>query len=166
VDARTEPLYIQRVSTGSAISFVWDRVPVPAEHVAVLLLAALLQRRSPCRRLSAAAAPAGPPLVVAGVLLNAWAVVTRGLGDIERPQRLVTDGPHAWTRNPMYVGWTLIHLGCGLTARSPWMLGSWPASFALVHRAVLREERWLEEEFAEAFTEYRAGVARYAGRRT
>ena len=46
------------------------------------------------------------------------------------------------------------------------MLAAWPASFALVHRSVLREERWLDEEFGQEFTDYRAQVPRYTGRRT
>ena len=115
------------------------------------------------RRLPAAAAPVGWPLVAAGVALNAWAVAARGGEAIEHPSLLVTGGPQARTRNPMYVGWTLLHVGVGLLARSPWVLATWPVSFALVHRSVLHEERGLAQRFGREFTEYRTQVPRYVG---
>ena len=92
-----------------------------------------------------------------------WAVAARGGEAIERPDLLVTGGPQAWTRNPMYVGWTLLHVGVGLLARSPWVLATWPVSFALVHRSVLHEERGLAQRFGREFTEYRTQVPRYVG---
>jgi protein-S-isoprenylcysteine O-methyltransferase Ste14 len=63
----------------------------------------------------------------------------------------------------MYVGWTLLHVGAGLLARSPWVLAIWPVSFALVHRSVLHEERGLAQRFGRDFTEYRTRVPRYVG---
>jgi protein-S-isoprenylcysteine O-methyltransferase Ste14 len=81
----------------------------------------------------------------------------------EHPSLLVTGGPQARTRNPMYVGWILLHVGVGLLARSPWVLATWPVSFALVHRSVLREERGLAQRFGREFTEYRTQVPRYVG---
>ncbi len=107
------------------------------------------------------ARPVGWLLVAAGSGLNAWAVAARHGEAIDRPVRLVTDGPQTWSRNPMYVGWTLLHLGVGLVARSPWVLATWPAAFALVHRQVLREERDLAARFGPDFTDYRERVPRY-----
>ena len=110
-----------------------------------------------------AAVPVGWPLVAAGIGLNVWAVVARGGEAIEHPTLLVTVGPQAWTRNPMYVGWTLLHVGAALLTRSPWVLATWPASFALVHRSVLHEEQGLAHRFGRDFTEYRTLVPRYVG---
>ena len=61
----------------------------------------------------------------------------------------------------MYVRWTLLHVGVGLLARSPWVLVAWPVSFALVHRSVLREERRLAQQLGQEFTECRKQVPRY-----
>jgi protein-S-isoprenylcysteine O-methyltransferase Ste14 len=63
----------------------------------------------------------------------------------------------------MYVGWTLLHVGVGLLARSPWLLATWPVSFAVVNRSVLHEEDALAGRVGQAFTEYRAQVPRYVG---
>jgi protein-S-isoprenylcysteine O-methyltransferase Ste14 len=145
----------------TALTAGWDRLPFPAEHAVGMVAGLLLQRRTPLRRLPAPTAPAGWPLVAAGLCLNVWAVAARGGEAIEHPARLVTGGPQAWTRNPMYVGWTLLHLGVGVLARSPWVLVAWPVSFALIHRSVLHEERRLAQRFGHEFTEYRAQVPRY-----
>ncbi len=147
----------------AALANAWARVPLPAEHAVGVLAGLLLQRHAAARRLPAAAAPAGWPLVTAGIALNVWAVAARGGEAIEHPGRLVTDGPQALTRHPMYVGWTLLHLGVGLLARAPFVLATWPVSFALVHRSVLHEERDLAQRFGQEFTEYRTQVPRYVG---
>ena len=140
---------------------LWDRLPLPAEHAVGLVAGALLHLLVPRPRLASTARPVGWLLVAAGSGLNAWAVAARHGEAIDRPVRLVTDGPQTWSRNPMYVGWTLLHLGVGLVARSPWVLATWPAAFALVHRQVLREERDLAARFGPDFTDYRERVPRY-----
>ena len=151
------------MTAAAALSNAWGRLPLPAEHAVGMVAGLLLQRHAGRRRLPAAAAPVGWPLVAAGVALNVWAVAARGGEAIEHPALLVTGGPQAWTRNPMYVGWTLLHVGVGLLARSPWVLATWPVSFALVHRSVLHEERGLAQRFGREFTEYRTQVPRYVG---
>ena len=86
---------------------------------------------------------------------------TGSLGGVARPERLVTTGVYATSRNPMYVGWALLHLGFGLVGGSTWVLGAFPAATWLVHRQVLHEERDLREAFPDEFARYRAAVPRY-----
>jgi len=103
----------------------------------------------------------GWPLLVAGIGLNAAAVRDRGPEPIDQPTRLVTTGVHARTRNPMYVGWSAIHVGIGLASRSPWVLLTWPVASLLVHRSVKAEEVLLAQEFGSAYETYREAVPRY-----
>jgi protein-S-isoprenylcysteine O-methyltransferase Ste14 len=147
----------------ATLSTVWGRLPLPAEHAVGIVAGLLLQRHAGRRRLPSAATRLGWPMVAAGVALDAWAVAARRGEAIEHPSVLVTGGPQARTRNPMYVGWTLLHVGVGLLARSPWVLAAWPVSFALVHRSVLREERRLAQRFGQEFSDYRTRVPRYVG---
>ena len=149
---------------GSAVRAWWDRLPLPAEPVVLMLVPLAFPGWRAGRRLPRAVGKVGWPLVAGGVILNVWAVVARGGEDLEHPERLTTVGPHEWTRNPMYVGWSLIHLGVGLAARSPWVMATSPITFALVHRGVLREEDQLAAWFGAEFTEYRERVPRYVGR--
>lgn len=77
---------------------------------------------------------------------------------------LVTTGPHAVTRNPMYVGLT------GLLLANAVRLGSWrslapTAAFVLAMDRIQipYEETALRERFGEDFEHYRATVPRWVG---
>jgi protein-S-isoprenylcysteine O-methyltransferase Ste14 len=137
-----------------------DHIPLPAETLAGVVAAILTQRVWPLR-LPAWAGPAG--LVVAGgglaVVLAAWR--ERGPGSLEEPEALVTTGLHGVSRNPIYLGCTAVHLGLAGATRNGWMLATCPVSAALVHRWVLREERWLRERFGDEYHAYQAQVPRY-----
>ncbi len=81
--------------------------------------------------------------------------------DLEHPEQLVTSGPYAIIRNPMYLGWALLHFGAGSAVGSGWMVTTIPAAEAWIHGEVVREERALGERFGEEFRAYRAAVPRY-----
>jgi protein-S-isoprenylcysteine O-methyltransferase Ste14 len=74
---------------------------------------------------------------------------------------LVTSGPYRLSRNPMYVGWTLLYLGAALIARNAWMIASLPVVAGVLHRDVLQEEHALEQAFGEYYVRYRQQVRRY-----
>ncbi len=137
-----------------------DRIPLPAETLGGVAVGAVLQRVRPLS-LPPAAGPAGTVCAVAGIGLVAVAWRERGPGDLERPVALVTTGVHARTRNPMYVGFTLAHLGLAAATHNGWMLATCPVSAVLVHRWVPREEHLLHELFGTEYDAYRATVPRY-----
>jgi protein-S-isoprenylcysteine O-methyltransferase Ste14 len=141
-------------------------IPVPQEYLAVLALAivAHLLRPWDLPFRPAARHLIGWPLVIAGAYLVVGAVRAAGPIDLERPARLVTDGPYARIRNPMYAGWALASLGLGLVADSGWIVAAVPLAAVVAHRAVLREERRLAESFGADFAAYRSRVPRYLGR--
>src|SRR5215210_7507649 len=104
---------------------------------------------------------AGWTLLGAGVAISASAVRAASEVDLERPSTLVSSGPYAISRNPMYVGWTLLYLGAALITRNAWMVASLPAVTGFTHQDVLREEHVLEGAFGEKYTRYRKLVRRY-----
>ena len=104
---------------------------------------------------------AGWILVGAGVAISASAVRAASEVDLERPSTLISSGPYAIVRNPMYVGWTLLYLGVALITRNAWLVASLPVVVVLIHRDVLREEHTLERSFGENYTRYRKLVRRY-----
>ena len=82
--------------------------------------------------------------------------------DIASPNLLLTGGPYAFSRNPMYLGWGLIYLGIGLAVNSAWILALFIPVVAYVHFVDIRkEERRLEEQFGDEYLEYQRRVRRY-----
>jgi protein-S-isoprenylcysteine O-methyltransferase Ste14 len=75
---------------------------------------------------------------------------------------LIAEGPYRFTRNPMYVGVTLIQIGLGLALDIAWVSLFAPLSLLVVHWiAVVREEEYLAGKFGAAYDAYRARVRRY-----
>jgi len=75
---------------------------------------------------------------------------------------VVTTGPYRFTRNPMYVGFTLMYVGLSAltNALAPVLL--LPAVFAVMRRGVIeREERYLERKFGDEYLQYKERVRRW-----
>lgn len=148
----------------------YGNLPLPFPVVAAMAVDLLLARLRPAPLPGPRALhrTAGTALVIAGVGLNAWALTERrrhspGPFALERPEELVTTGPYAFTRHPMYVGWWLIELGAGTLAGSSWILVTMPAELLVEHPVVLNEEATLAGLFGASYREYAAKVPRYLG---
>jgi protein-S-isoprenylcysteine O-methyltransferase Ste14 len=75
---------------------------------------------------------------------------------------LVTHGIYRWLRNPMYVGLAFIVAGFGIAMGADWVLVLLvPAALVMHYGVVLREERYLEAKFGDAYRAYRRRVPRY-----
>ena len=75
---------------------------------------------------------------------------------------LILQGPYRFTRNPMYLGMTLITIGIGLATNNLWIaLFALPALLTVHIIAVLPEERYLSDKFGERYTAYLSQVRRY-----
>jgi protein-S-isoprenylcysteine O-methyltransferase Ste14 len=109
----------------------------------------------------------GWALVALGLALGAWAVRTlvahRTAVDPYRPTTaLVTAGPFARSRNPIYVAQALVHLGAALAANALGPLLLFPVAVVLVREGVVRrEERYLAGKFAGAYRAYCRRVRRW-----
>lgn len=75
---------------------------------------------------------------------------------------LVSHGPFAISRNPMYTGMVVGLAGIALALNSPWPWLVVPALFALLRqRFVVPEERLMEATFGAAWLDYRSRVRRW-----
>jgi protein-S-isoprenylcysteine O-methyltransferase Ste14 len=75
---------------------------------------------------------------------------------------LILQGPYRFTRNPMYVGVTVIQIGLGVAFNNLWIALFAPLSLLTVHFvAVLPEERYLSEKFGKSYRTYLTQVRRY-----
>ena len=75
---------------------------------------------------------------------------------------IVTEGPYRFTRNPLYVGMTLVY--SGITA----LFNAFPAAMllplaltAMRGGVIEREERYLERKFGDEYLAYKARVRRW-----
>lgn len=108
----------------------------------------------------------GVALCFAG-LLTLWAsLISFGRSfrvgiDVENPDRLVTAGVFAFSRNPIYVGLFLVLAGQFLVFPN-WVplvflfAGTW-----LFHRQVLREEEFMRRHYGQEYDAYCRRVRRY-----
>ena len=103
--------------------------------------------------------------IASGEIVRFWAV--RHIGGISRTRtmrlgRLVTTGPYARTRNPLYVGNGLLWSGFVLVSGLLWMLPIALALFAVQHTAIVRwEETRLLERYPRAYRAYLDRVPRW-----
>jgi protein-S-isoprenylcysteine O-methyltransferase Ste14 len=95
----------------------------------------------------------GFPLAVAGSLVRAWAS-----GHLRKNRELATDGPYAFTRNPLYFGSFLLVLGFSIGGGS-WWLGLWLVTFfGLIYWPVIQTEAaHIEQLFGD---DYRSWASR------
>ena len=128
----------------------------------------LLDRWHPVRSIPPLlAAPIGIASLVIGVTVCLAAVrrfrsARTSLQPWEPTTALVTDGPFRLSRNPVYVGYTLLYLGVGFWVNSVWPLVLLPLVLWLMYRVVIsREEAYLEHRFGEAYRAYKHRVRRW-----
>lgn len=110
---------------------------------------------------------AGLVLVAAALAVDFWALVTLSRARTtvmpnQASDALVTSGPFARSRNPIYAANAALLVGLGFALANPWFL---PAAAALVvlttRLAIRREERHLAARFGDAYRDYRARVPRW-----
>ena len=110
---------------------------------------------------------AGLALVSLGLALALWGVaVFRSAKTTIMPFRastaVVQDGPYRFTRNPMYVGMTLGHLGASLVLNTAWPVILLPlVLWAMVRLVITREEAFLSTTFGVEYDNYRRRVRRW-----
>jgi hypothetical protein len=97
-----------------------------------------------------------------GLLLRAFAA-----GYLHKQEVLTVTGPYAYTRNPLYLGSSLLALGAGLAANSWISALLLLVYFALFYSVVMRrEERELRLKHSVAFDHYAAAVPLFLPRLT
>ena len=89
----------------------------------------------------------GLALGLLGEALRIWAS-----GHIEKTRVLATGGPYAHTRNPLYLGSTLMAAGIALASASPWAALAGAVYFLAFYPSAIRgEAAFLAGKFPEAY---------------
>ena len=108
----------------------------------------------------------GVVLCFTGVILFLLSLVWFGKSfrvgiDIDHPDKLVTTGVFAFSRNPLYVAFSSVLLGQLLVFPNWIVLVYLVAGISLIHRQVLREEEFLRKHYGQEYEEYCHRVRRY-----
>ena len=107
----------------------------------------------------------GIALTAAGEAVRLWAV--RHIGAISRTRSdrlgsLVTSGPFAVVRNPLYLGNIAMWTGFAMTARLLWLVPVIVVLLAVEYHAIVKwEEQLLEARFGDEYRAYAARVPRW-----
>ena len=75
---------------------------------------------------------------------------------------IIRTGPFRYSRNPVYVGAMLIHLGVGIATGSIWALATLLIAVLMAYfLVVVPEEKYLERKFGDECHDYKASVRRW-----
>lgn len=144
--------------------------PPPLIYIVPLIGALVLHRINPVPLVPwqlghltpyVAAACAVPAVVIALAM-----VAMRRAGTRPEPWKpttaLVTTGPFRFSRNPMYLGFTLVYVAITVWRNSIWPMLLLPGVVALMHYGVIRrEEEYLTRLFGGRYKDYRRRVRRW-----
>jgi protein-S-isoprenylcysteine O-methyltransferase Ste14 len=110
----------------------------------------------------------GLALVVVGEAWRLWGVAAAGTSTRRRSRnvnRLVTYGPFAWSRNPLYNGNFLIWMGFAVISGVFWFLPVAIVLFGIEYSLIVRfEEGVLESTFDGEYLEYKSHTPRWLPR--
>jgi protein-S-isoprenylcysteine O-methyltransferase Ste14 len=75
---------------------------------------------------------------------------------------IVRTGPYRFSRNPIYLAFSMLQLGIAIWVNSWWLVATLAGAIVLIHYVVIpREERYLEARFGDEYRDYRTSVRRW-----
>ncbi|HEV8579127.1 MAG TPA: isoprenylcysteine carboxylmethyltransferase family protein [Thermoanaerobaculia bacterium] len=140
----------------------------PLIYLGAIVLGLLLHFIWPVRFVPrAVSVPLGAAAVLGALALFISAVRTfRSAGTPvpgNRPTAtIVRRGPYRFSRNPIYLAFSLLQLGLAFCVNSVWLLVTLVPAVALMSFVVIpREERYLQARFPSDYLPYKASVRRW-----
>lgn len=142
--------------------------PPPLVYVAALAIGFGLDAVLPSASFSSGLRAAlGWPLLAVGLgFMASFLAAFRRRGTPVDPYKattaIVTDGPYRLSRNPGYLGMTLISAGIVVLANAAWAFLPLAGAVLVIDRGVIaREERYLERRFGDEYLRYKARTRRW-----
>jgi protein-S-isoprenylcysteine O-methyltransferase Ste14 len=140
----------------------------PWIYLGAIALGLLLHFAFPVRFVPrAVSVPIGATMVLIAVALFFYAVRTFRMADTpvrgNRPTTaIVRTGPYRFSRNPIYLSFSLLQLGVACWVNSLWLLVTLIPAISLMSFVVIpREEQYLETHFPLDYLPYKTSVRRW-----
>lgn len=138
-------MLVAALAVGFLLRWIWQMAFLPVTMVIIL----------------------GPAVVIAAFGIFFWAAAAMryektSIQTGTPTDVIVTHGPYAFSRNPIYVAMLLLLAGVGIWTNSFWFFIVAAVCSRLLDKGVIvPEERYLEREFGSTYSEYRAKVRRW-----
>jgi protein-S-isoprenylcysteine O-methyltransferase Ste14 len=136
----------------------------PLLYLGACVIALLLDN---CVETTSLLNPGGMTALVAGALIgagaiaiNVWAIQTllwhhTPVNEYQHTYPLITDGPYRYSRNPIYLGYTLLMVASGLMLGNGWLMIAAPIAAVMTTLIAIRyEELRLLVRFGVDFERY------------
>jgi protein-S-isoprenylcysteine O-methyltransferase Ste14 len=142
---RPPPIYLTSIVAGLALEFFWPLRLVPP----------------------GLSLPLGAAAIVVALALFVTAVRTFRAAGTPVPgnqptSAIVRTGPYRYSRNPIYLAFSLLQLGIALCVNSVWLLLTLIPAVLLMSLVVIpREEAYLEARFPAEYLPYKKSVRRW-----
>lgn len=139
----------------------------PVIYLAAIILGLVLHSVWPIPFAPKSAMAFGVLIAALAVALFIWSVRTFHSADTPVPGNrpttaIVTVGPYRFSRNPIYLAFSIFQVGIAVAINSAWLLITLLPSIGLMSFVVIpREERYLDVGFGEEYGRYRARVRRW-----
>jgi protein-S-isoprenylcysteine O-methyltransferase Ste14 len=139
----------------------------PAIYLIAILVGLVLHFGWPIRFVPNVARPFGALVAIFAVTLFMWSIRTFRSAGTPVPGNqptttIVQVGPYHFSRNPIYLAFSLFQTGIALGVNDVWILITLLPAIALISFVVIpREERYLEARFGEQYATYKGSVRRW-----
>jgi protein-S-isoprenylcysteine O-methyltransferase Ste14 len=139
----------------------------PIIFLLAILLGIALNRAWPLSFMPSTLVLLGPLVVLCAVLLfvlslREFRAAGTSVRGSERTTTIVRSGPYRFSRNPIYLSFTLFVLGLSVWLNNLWLVVTLVAAVGFIAAVVIpREERFLERNFHEQYSSYKAAVRRW-----
>jgi len=139
----------------------------PIVFLSAIVLGIALDYRWPLPFVPSTLGLVGPLATVSSVLLFVLALreLRRAGTSVRGTQRtttIVRRGPYRFSRNPIYLSFILLLFGLAVWLDNLWLvLTLVPATVFIVAVVIPREERFLERNFHDHYSSYKASVRRW-----
>ena len=140
----------------------------PFVYLGAIVFGVLLHFALPVRLAPrAVSVPLGSTAVLVAVALFLYAVRTFRTAGTPVPGNrptttIVRRGPYRWSRNPIYVSFSLFQFGIAFWVNSLWLVVTLIPAVAVMSFVVIpREERYLGTRFLSDYLAYKASVRRW-----